>query len=76
MKLVVHLADFGWPVEADELARLLADVGELTEAGGFDGIAVGDHLWQHPIMAGPKARASRRTRRSGSSPRTPRPSGS
>jgi F420-dependent oxidoreductase-like protein len=53
MKLVVHLADFGWPVEADELAGLLGDVGELTEAGGFDGIAVGDHLWQHPIMGGP-----------------------
>jgi hypothetical protein len=34
MKLVVHLADFGWPVEADELPGLLGDVGELTEAGG------------------------------------------
>ncbi|HKF90825.1 MAG TPA: TIGR03560 family F420-dependent LLM class oxidoreductase [Acidimicrobiia bacterium] len=54
MKLVVHLADFGWPVEAGELAGLLGDVGELTEAGGFDGIAVGDHLWQHPIMGGPE----------------------
>lgn len=54
MKLVVHLADFGWPVDADELAGLLGDVGELTEAGGLDGIAVGDHLWQHPIMGGPE----------------------
>jgi F420-dependent oxidoreductase-like protein len=54
MKLVVHLADFGWPIEADELAGLLGDVGELTEGGGFDGIAVGDHLWQHPIMGGPE----------------------
>jgi F420-dependent oxidoreductase-like protein len=54
MKLVVHLADFGWPVETDELAGLLGDVAELTEAGGFDGIAVGDHLWQHPIMGGPE----------------------
>jgi hypothetical protein len=48
VKLVVHLADFGWPVEAGELAGLLGDVGELTEAGGFDGIAVGDHLWRGP----------------------------
>jgi alkanesulfonate monooxygenase SsuD/methylene tetrahydromethanopterin reductase-like flavin-dependent oxidoreductase (luciferase family) len=54
MKFVVHLADFGWPVDADELAGFLGDVGELTEAGGLDGIAVGDHLWQHPIMGGPE----------------------
>ena len=72
MKLVVHLADFGWPVEADELAGLLGDVAELTEGGAFDGIAVGDHLWQHPIMGGPRARASRLTRRSVSSPPTRR----
>jgi len=54
MKLVVHLADFGWPITADEFAPLLTDVAALTEAGGFDGIAVGDHLWQHPIMGGPE----------------------
>lgn len=54
MKLVVHLADFGWPIEADELGELLGDVAGLAEAGGFDGIAVGDHLWQHPIMGGPE----------------------
>ena len=30
MKLVVHLADFGWPVEADELAGLLGDVARST----------------------------------------------
>ena len=54
MKLVVHLSDFGWPVPTDQLAPLLADVATLTESAGFDGLAVADHLWQHPIMGGPE----------------------
>ena len=54
MKLVVHLSDFGWPVGVDALAPLLADVATMTEAADFDGIAVADHLWQHPIMGGPE----------------------
>ena len=54
MKIVVHLADFGWPVATAELAPLLADVAALADANGFDGIAVGDHLWQHPMMGGPE----------------------
>jgi F420-dependent oxidoreductase-like protein len=54
MKLVLHLSDFGWPVETSELAGLLSDVAALAEEGGFDGIAVGDHLWQHPVMGGPE----------------------
>jgi F420-dependent oxidoreductase-like protein len=54
VKLVLHLADFGWPVAPEALPALLADAAALAEAGGFDGIAVGDHLWQHPIMGGPE----------------------
>jgi F420-dependent oxidoreductase-like protein len=54
VKLIVHLADFGWPIAPHELPTLLEDVAGLAEAGGFDGIAVGDHLWQHPIMGGPE----------------------
>jgi F420-dependent oxidoreductase-like protein len=54
VKLVVHLADFGWPIEPAELPSLLRDVAELTEGGGFDGIAVADHLWQSPYMGGPE----------------------
>ncbi len=54
MKLVLHLSDFGWPVETSGLAGLLSDVAALGEEGGFDGIAVGDHLWQHPVMGGPE----------------------
>jgi F420-dependent oxidoreductase-like protein len=53
MKLVAHISDFGWPVPADKLPGLLADYAELAEASGFDGIAVADHMWQHPIMGGP-----------------------
>jgi F420-dependent oxidoreductase-like protein len=54
VKLVLHLSDCGWPVAPAELAPLLADVAGLAEAGGFDGIAVADHLWRHPIMGGPE----------------------
>jgi alkanesulfonate monooxygenase SsuD/methylene tetrahydromethanopterin reductase-like flavin-dependent oxidoreductase (luciferase family) len=54
VKIVVHLADFGWPIPAAELPALLTDVAALTEAGGFDGLAVGDHLWSSPYMDGPE----------------------
>lgn len=54
MKLVVHLSDFGWPIDTTEMPMLLRDVAGLTEGGGFDGIAVADHLWSHPIMGGPE----------------------
>ncbi len=53
MKLVLHISDFGWPVPTERLPGLLADTAALAEAGGFDGIGVADHLWQHPIMGGP-----------------------
>jgi F420-dependent oxidoreductase-like protein len=54
MKLVVHLSDFGWPIDTTDMPALLRDIADLTEAGGFDGIAVADHLWSHPIMGGPE----------------------
>jgi F420-dependent oxidoreductase-like protein len=53
VRLVLHLADFGWPVEADQLAGLLTDAAAMADEGGLD-IAVGDHLWSHPIMGGPE----------------------
>lgn len=55
MKLVVHLSHYNWQASPSEFGPLLADVAALSEAGGFDGIAVADHLWQHPIMDGPEA---------------------
>jgi F420-dependent oxidoreductase-like protein len=54
MRIVVHLSDYGWPVPAEALPGLLADVGGLVEDAGVDGLAVADHLWQHPIMGGPE----------------------
>jgi F420-dependent oxidoreductase-like protein len=55
VKLVLHLSHYNWAVADDQLATVLADVAELAEEGGFDGIATADHLWQHPIMNGPEA---------------------
>jgi F420-dependent oxidoreductase-like protein len=54
VRIVVHLSDYGWPVPAESLPGLLADVGGLVEDAGVDGLAVADHLWQHPIMGGPE----------------------
>jgi alkanesulfonate monooxygenase SsuD/methylene tetrahydromethanopterin reductase-like flavin-dependent oxidoreductase (luciferase family) len=54
MRIVVHLSDYGWPVPAEALPGLLADVGGLVEDAGVDGLAVADHLWQHPVMGGPE----------------------
>jgi F420-dependent oxidoreductase-like protein len=53
MKLVLHINDFAWPVEPTQVASTLAAIGEATEAAGFSGIAVMDHVWQHPMVGGP-----------------------
>jgi alkanesulfonate monooxygenase SsuD/methylene tetrahydromethanopterin reductase-like flavin-dependent oxidoreductase (luciferase family) len=55
MKLVLGLSDFGWAIPPSEYPTTLSDIAGLAEAGGFDGIAVADHLWSHPIMGGPEA---------------------
>ncbi|MEA3019502.1 MAG: hypothetical protein QOI47_1026, partial [Actinomycetota bacterium] len=55
MKLVVHVSHLNWSVEPAGLADALVDVAALAEEGGFDGVAVADHLWQHPMMGGPEA---------------------
>jgi F420-dependent oxidoreductase-like protein len=54
MKLVLHLSDFGWPIDLATMPTVLRDIAALAEEGGFDGIAVADHLWSHPIMHGPE----------------------
>ena len=54
MKLVVHLNDFGWALDAAALPGQLDDIAALTEAGGFDGLAVADHLWSYPRVGGPE----------------------
>jgi len=55
VKLVIHLSHANWAVGPEAYAGVLAEVGEAAEAAGVDGIAVADHLWQHPIMDGPEA---------------------
>jgi F420-dependent oxidoreductase-like protein len=53
VRLVVHLADFGWPVPAGQLAGVLTDAAALADEAGLD-LAVGDHAWSHPMMGGPE----------------------
>jgi alkanesulfonate monooxygenase SsuD/methylene tetrahydromethanopterin reductase-like flavin-dependent oxidoreductase (luciferase family) len=55
VKLVLHLSHCNWSAEPAQYADVLTDVAALAEEGGLDGIAVADHLWQHPIMGGPEA---------------------
>jgi F420-dependent oxidoreductase-like protein len=55
VKLVLHLSHFNWAASPKQFAEVLVDVGALADEGEFDGIAVADHLWQHPIMDGPEA---------------------
>jgi alkanesulfonate monooxygenase SsuD/methylene tetrahydromethanopterin reductase-like flavin-dependent oxidoreductase (luciferase family) len=53
VRLVVHLADFGWPVPAGQLAGVLTDAATIADEAGLD-LAVGDHAWSHPMMGGPE----------------------
>jgi alkanesulfonate monooxygenase SsuD/methylene tetrahydromethanopterin reductase-like flavin-dependent oxidoreductase (luciferase family) len=55
VKLVLHLSHFNWAARPEQFAEVLADVAAFADEGGLDGIAVADHLWQHPIMGGPEA---------------------
>ncbi len=55
MKLVAHLSHANWAVGPQQYADVLADVAHAAEDAGLNGIAVADHLWQHPIMDGPEA---------------------
>ncbi|HEX5164201.1 MAG TPA: LLM class F420-dependent oxidoreductase [Thermomicrobiales bacterium] len=52
MKLGLHINDFGWPIETQQLATTIADIGQAAEEAGFARIAVMDHVWQHPYAGG------------------------
>lgn len=54
MKLGLHINDFAWPVEPDQIASTIAGIAQAAEAAGFDSVAVMDHVWQHPIQGGPE----------------------
>ena len=53
MKLGLHMPVMDWQGGPARMAATLGQVVETAEAGGFDLIAVADHVWQHPIMGGP-----------------------
>jgi F420-dependent oxidoreductase-like protein len=53
MKLVLHINDYDWPVATAQLGPTLAAIASAGEEAGFTGLAVMDHVWQHPIMGGP-----------------------
>src|ERR671925_1932780 len=53
MKLGLHMPVMDWQGDAPRLGDNLARIVETADAGGFDLIAVADHVWQHPIMGGP-----------------------
>jgi alkanesulfonate monooxygenase SsuD/methylene tetrahydromethanopterin reductase-like flavin-dependent oxidoreductase (luciferase family) len=54
VKLIVHLNDFGWATETAIRPARLDDIASITEEGGFDGLAVADHLWSYPMVGGPE----------------------
>jgi F420-dependent oxidoreductase-like protein len=53
VKIILHLNDFGWATDAAALPAQLDDIASTTEEGGFDGLAVADHLWSYPMVGGP-----------------------
>src|SRR5215204_1906793 len=55
MKLGLQLNSFDWGGGPGRFGKNLAEIGRVAEEAGFDRIGVADHLWQHPIMAGPEA---------------------
>src|SRR5215211_2303497 len=55
MKLGLQINNFSWAGGPARSSVTLADIARTAEECGFDRIGVADHLWQHPIMGGPKA---------------------
>ncbi len=54
MKLGLHLYDFTWPGGASQLGPTLVKIAQTADAGGFDRISVGDHVWQSHYLGGPE----------------------
>jgi alkanesulfonate monooxygenase SsuD/methylene tetrahydromethanopterin reductase-like flavin-dependent oxidoreductase (luciferase family) len=55
VRLILHVSLLNWVAGPERFGGLLADIAGLAEEGGFDGIAIADHMWQHPMMGGPEA---------------------
>lgn len=54
MKLGLHINDVSWQAGASQLGPTLTRIAQTSEAGGFDRISVGDHVWQFPYLGGPE----------------------
>src|SRR6185437_15144091 len=54
MKLGLHINDFAWPVEPNQMASTIVGIAQAAEKAGFASIAVMDHVWQHPMQGGPE----------------------
>jgi F420-dependent oxidoreductase-like protein len=55
MRLSIQLSDHTVPGGAAALSPTLATIARVADQAGFAGIAVSDHVWQHPWMGGPDA---------------------
>src|SRR6266567_1788950 len=53
MKLGLGLNDFSWPLGASQLGPTLVKIAQAADAGGFNRISVGDHVWQSHYLGGP-----------------------
>ena len=54
MKLGLHINDVSWPAGAGQLGPTLTRIAQATEAGGFDRMSIGDHVWQSPYLGAPE----------------------
>jgi len=54
MKLGLHIYDFSWPGGASQIGPTLVKIAQAADAGGFDRISVGDHVWQSHYLGGPE----------------------
>jgi F420-dependent oxidoreductase-like protein len=55
VKLGLKLNSFDWTGGPEQFGATLAGISQAAEEAGLDRIGVADHLWQHPIMGGPRA---------------------
>jgi alkanesulfonate monooxygenase SsuD/methylene tetrahydromethanopterin reductase-like flavin-dependent oxidoreductase (luciferase family) len=54
MKLGLHVNDVSWSAGASQLGPTLVKIAQAADAGGFDRISVGDHVWQSNYLGGPE----------------------
>ena len=54
MKLGLHIYDFTWPGETNQLGPMLAKIAQTADGAGFDRISTMDHVWQSHYLGGPE----------------------